>query len=275
MKRDKLFRETAFGGYKREDVLKYIDAADRSHREAVDELNDRILELNEGLVAASRKNEALEQELEIKTAFAREAEDLKRQMEEKDAQIEELIARCQELSQQTDAVVKQCEELTSQMEGDPRGFSCDRLEGKVCAAVREQAEQILNDAEAQAKQKLSDGEAQAKQKISDAEEQASGILLKARIEAQSMITEAEGQTEALARQVSDEAHEIITMTLNEAKGIIGAAKAQSEGILSNSAHSIGKIKGNLSSMQMVVKNIENELKSAKESLSNGILKGED
>ena len=46
MKKDKLFRETPFGGYKREDVLNYIDTTDQAHRSAMDELNDRILELN-------------------------------------------------------------------------------------------------------------------------------------------------------------------------------------------------------------------------------------
>ncbi len=264
MKSDKLFRETAFGGYKRKDVLNYIDVTDQAHRAALDELNDRILELNESLAAAARKNEALEKELEIKTAFAGEAEGLKLQLQEKDAQIEELITRCQELSAQTDAVVQKCEELTEQMECSRQGFSCDRLQNGICAAVTEKAEKILNDAETE-----------AKGKIAAAEEQASGILLRARIEAQSMITEAEGQTEAIAQQVSDEAHEIITMTVREAKEIIGTAKAQSEGILSDSAKSIGKIKGNLSSMQMVVKNIENELRSAKESLSDSILKKED
>ena len=263
MKKDKLFRETAFGGYKREDVLSYIDATDLAHRTAMDELNDRILELNEGLAEAARKNEAMEKELEIKTAFAAEGEALKEQIAEKDAQIEELIARCQELTAQTDSVVQKCEELTAQIEAGKQGFSCDRLQGGICSAVTEKAEKILKEASEE-----------AARKISDAEEQASGILLHARMEAQSMITEAEGQTEALARQVSDEAHEIITMTVKEAKEIIGAAKAQGDVILSDSARSLGKIKGNLSSMQLVVKNIENELKSARESLSDSILKKE-
>ncbi len=264
MKNDKLFRETPFNGYKREDVLNYIDAVDRAHREAVDELNDRILELNEQLSAANRKNEALEKELEIKTEFASEAEALKEQLKEKDAQIEELIGRCQELSTQTDAVVQKCEKLTAQIETGKQGFACERLQDGVCSAVTEKAEKILKDAEEE-----------ANRKISNAEEQASGILLRARIDAQSMITEAEGQTEAIAQQISDEAHEIITMTVKEAKEIIGAAKAQGNVILSDSARSIGKIKGNLSSMQLVVKNIENELKSAKESLSDNVLKRED
>ena len=80
---------------------------------------------------------------------------------------------------------------------------------------------------------------------------------------------------AMARQLSEEAHEIITMTMREAKGIIHVAKEQSNGILANSAQSIGKIKGNLSSMQMVVKNIENELRAAKNSLADNITKKED
>ena len=249
MKQDKLFRETAFGGYKREDVLQYIDRLDQAHRSALEELNERILELNEALSSAARKNEALEKELEIKTVFATEAEELKIQGAEKDAQIEELTQRCKELSEEA--------------ERSKSGFSCEKLQNGICSAVSEKAEQILNDAEAE-----------AARKISNAEEQASGILLKARIEAQSMISEAEGQTEALAQQVSNEAHEIITMTVREAKEIIGAAKTQSDGILSDSARSIGKIKGNLSSMQMVVKTIENELKSAKESLSESAFKRE-
>lgn len=264
MKNDKLFRETPFKGYKREDVLNYIDTVDRAHRETVDELNDRILELNEQLASAARKYEALEKELEIKTAFASEAEALKEQLQEKDAQIEELIGRCQELSTQTDAVVQKCEELTAQIEAGKQGFACEHLQNGVCSAVTEKADKILKEAEEE-----------ANRKISDAEEQASGILLRARIDAQSMITEAEGQTEALAQQISDEAHEIITMTVKEAKEIIGAAKAQGNVILSDSARSIGKIKGNLSSMQLVVKNIENELKSAKESLSDNVLRRED
>ena len=250
MKKDKLFRETAFGGYKREDVLNYIESTDKAHRSALDELNERILELNEALTNAAKKNQALEQELEIKTAFAVEAEELKLQLAEKEAQIEQLNARC-----------KEADDL---MEKSKAGFACERLQNGVCIAVTEQAEQILSRAEAE-----------AQKKISDAEEQASGILLKARIESQSMISEAEGQTEALAQQISEEAHQIITMTVNEAKEIIGAAKAQSNVILTDSARSIGKIKGNLSSMQMVVKNIENELKSARESLSENMLKKED
>lgn len=249
MKQDKLFRETAFGGYKREDVLQYIDSLDKAHRSTLEELNERILELNEALSSAARKYESLEKELEIKTVFAAEAEELKNQGAEKDAQIEELTQRCKELSEEA--------------EWSKSGFSCEKLQNGICTAVSEKAEQILSNAEAE-----------ALRKISDAEEQASGILLKARIEAQAMISEAEGQTEALAQQVSNEAHEIITMTVKEAKEIIGAAKAQSDGILSDSARSIGKIKGNLSSMQMVVKTIENELKSAKESLSDSILKKE-
>ncbi|MBO5214187.1 MAG: hypothetical protein J6B86_05410 [Clostridia bacterium] len=263
MKKDKLFRETPFGGYKRADVLNYIDTADQAHRTAVDELNDRILELNEALANAARQKEALEKELEIKTAYAAEAEALKEQMQEKDAQIEALLGQCQELTTQTDAVVQKCEELTAQLEAGKQGFTCERLQDGVCAAVTEKAEKILNDAAAE-----------ANKKISDAEEQASGILLRARIEAQAMMTEAEGQTEALAQQVSNEAHEIITMTVKEAKEIINAAKAQGSVILSDSARSIGKIKGNLSSMQLVVKNIENELKSARETLSENIQKRE-
>ncbi len=264
MKKEKLFRETAFGGYKREDVLNYIEASDRSHREAMEEKEERILELNESLSKANLHNEALEKELEIKTGFAREAEDLRRQLQEKDKQIEDLIASSQQLAKQTEEIVRQCEDLTAEVEKSRNGFACERLSGGTCSAVSEQAKKILDEAEAT-----------AKQKISAAEEQASGILLKARIEAQSMITEAEGQTEALARQVSDEAHEIITMTVKEAKEIIGIAKAQSDEILTDSARSIGKIKGNLSSMQMVVKNIENELRSAKESLSENITKKEE
>ncbi|MBO5249000.1 MAG: hypothetical protein J6B54_06930 [Clostridia bacterium] len=263
MKKDTLFRETAFGGYKREDVLNYIDSTDQAHRAAIDELNDRILELNESLTQAAEKNEALEKELEIKTAFAVEAELLKTELQEKNTQIEELIERCEALSSQTDAVVRQCEELTAQIETHKQGFACERIENGVCSAVTEKASIILKEAEEE-----------AQRKVAAAEEQASGILLRARIEAQSMMTEAEGQTEALAQQISDEAHEIITMTVKEAKQIIGAAKAQGDEILSDSARSIGKIKGNLSSIQLVVKNIENELKSAKESLSESNLKRE-
>lgn len=257
MKKDKLFRETAFGGYKREDVLNYIESMDKAHRAALDELNERILELNEALTNATKKNQALEQELEIKTAFAVQAEEWKTRLEEKEAEINELNSRC-------DALSAQNEEAKDLIEKSKQGFACERLQDGVCAAVTEQAELILARAEAE-----------AQKKISDAEEQASGILLKARMESQSMITEAEGQTEALAQQISEEAHQIITMTVNEAKEIIGAAKAQSNVILNDSARSIGKIKGNLSSMQMVVKNIENELKSARASLSENILKKED
>lgn len=263
MKNDKLFRETAFGGYKREDVLKYIEALDGAHKSSVEDLNDQILELKNALTEATRKNESMAKELEIKTAFAAEAETLKSELEEKNAQIEELIHRCEELSQQTDAVVQQCEELTAQLEKGKQGFSCEHLQDGICAAVTQRAEGILAQADEQ-----------AKAKIAAAEEQASGILLKARIDAQAMITEAEGQTDALARQVSDEAHEIITMTVREAKEIIGAAKAQGNEIIADSAKSIGKIKGNLSSMQMVVKNIENELRSARESLAENINKKE-
>ncbi len=268
MKKDKLFRETPFGGYKREDVLEYIDASDTAHRAALEEMNDRILELNAAAEAAEKKTEALEKELEIKTAFAAEGEALKAQLAEKDAQIEELLVRCKALSDKSDEVVATCETLTRQLEQSQTGFTCERLENGICAAVKERAEEM---------------EKQAKDRISAAEEQASGILFKARMEAQAILTEAEGQTDALARKVSDEAHEIIAMTVNEAQGILGsaraqgqeivnAAKAQSDDILVSSAHSIGKIKGNLSSMQMVVKNIENELKSAKSSLSENIAK---
>lgn len=264
MKETKLFRDTAFGGYKREDVLKYIEALDQHHKSAVDELNDRILELKNDLTKASQKNSSMEKELEIKTAFAAEAEGLKTELEQKNAQIEDLLSRCKELSAQTELVVSQCEALTAELEKGKQGFSCNQLQDGICLAVTEKANKILAEAEEQAKQRLS-----------DAEEQASGILLKARIEAQAMITEAEGQTDALARQVSDEVHEIITMTVREAKEIIGTAKSQSDGILADSAKSIGKIKGNLSSMQMVVKNIENELRAAKESLTENITKKED
>ena len=91
MKKDTLFRETPFGGYKREDVLNYIDTIDQAHRTALDELNDRILELNEALADAARQKESLEKELEIKTEYAAEAEALKEELQEKDAQIEALI----------------------------------------------------------------------------------------------------------------------------------------------------------------------------------------
>ena len=261
MKKDKLFRETAFGGYKREDVLEYIEALDKANKETVAELNDRILELGESLSAAEKQRESMQNELEIKTKFAAEAELLKEEVAKKDAQIEELLKRCASMSEQADAVAKKCEELVAEIEQTKTGFSCEKLQGGICLAVQEQADKILTAAEAQ-----------AKQKISDAEEQASGIILKARMEAQSMISEAEGQTDAIAQQVSDEAHEIISMTVREAKEIIQTAKAKSDGILTDSARSIGKIKGNLSSMQMVVKNIENELRSAKDSLSENSLK---
>ena len=66
MKSEKLFRETPFGGYKREDVLAYIEAADRAHKDATDELNERILELNQKLEEAAGRMKALERELEIK-----------------------------------------------------------------------------------------------------------------------------------------------------------------------------------------------------------------
>ncbi len=267
-----LFRETPFGGYKREDVLKYIDASDLAHRTALEEMNDRILELNAAAEAADMKLAALEKELKIKTEIAAEGEVLKTQLAEKDAQIEELLTRCKTLSDQSDEVVKTCDALTRQLEQTQIGFSCEKLKNGVCTAVKERAEEILTQAEEQ-----------AKGRISAAEEQASGILFNARMEAQAILTEAEGQTDALARKVSDEAHEIIAMTVNEARGILGnartkseemiaSAKSQSDDILLSSAQSIGKIKGNLSSMQMVVKNIENELKSAKSSLSESIAK---
>ena len=67
MKREKLFRETAFGGYKREDVLNYLEASDRAHREAIEEKEERILELSESLSQANLHKKALEKELEIKT----------------------------------------------------------------------------------------------------------------------------------------------------------------------------------------------------------------
>ena len=263
MKTDKLFRETAFGGYKREDVLNYVEALDQTHKQTENELNDRILELNDSLAQAARKQESMARELEIKTQFAMESERLKEEIAAKDAQIEELLKRCSELSDQASAVAQKCEELSAKIEENRTGFSCEKLQGGICSAVQEQADKILEEASAA-----------AKKKISDAEEQASGIILKARIEAQAKISEAEGQTTAIAQQISDEAHEIITMTVREAKEIIESAKAQSDGILSDSARSIGKIKGNISSMQMVVKNIENELRSAKESLADGILKKE-
>lgn len=264
MKNEKLFRETPFGGYKREDVLSYIEALDNTHKAAIEELNERILELNDQLSEDARQRASMEKELEIKTGIAAEGEALKTELEEKNARIEELLKRCEELSLQTEAVANTCEALTKELEKTKSGFSCDKLQGGICVAVTEQADKLLSDAEKQ-----------AKQKISDAEEQASGIILKARMEAQAMITEAEGQTDALARQVSDEAHEIISMTVREAKEIINTAKTQSDGILADSAKSIGKIKGNLSSMQMVVRNIENELRSAKQSLADGITKKED
>ncbi len=275
MKKDTLFRETPFGGYKREDVLKYIDASDLAHRTATEELNDRILELNAALDQANQNRQSLEQQLVSQTDLVQEGEALKAQLAEKDAQIEELLVRCKALSEQSEAVAQTCTELTRQLEQNKNGFQCERLENGVCLAVTEQAEAILAQAEEQAKQRLA-----------AAEEQASGILFNARMEAQAMMTEAEGQTDALARRVSAEAHDIITMTVTEAQGILGearaksdemvaAAKTQSGDILLSSAQSIGKIKGNLSSMQMVVKNIENELKSAKSSLAESIAKKED
>ena len=256
MKNEKLFRETPFGGYKREDVLGYIEAADRAHKDAMDELNERILDLNQKLEEAAGRMKALEKELEIKTGFAAEAETLRRELDEKNAQTEELLTRCNALSAQAEAVAKTCEALSDELNKSRDGFVCEKLSGGVCAAVTEQANRILAEAEAE-----------AKKKISDAEEQASGIVLRARMEAQALLTEAEGQTDVHARKVSDEAHEIIEMTVREAKGIIETAKAQSDDILTDSAKSIGKIKGNLSSMQMVVRNIENELRAAKESLA--------
>ena len=256
MKTESLFRETPFGGYKREQVLEYIEATDVAHGNEVRELNDRIADLSEALDAANKKNEPLENELKIKTELAVEAEQLRRDVAEKDRQIEELLAKCEELSAQTAEVVARCEEISAEMEKQKEGFRCEHLNGEVCVAVSEKAAAILADAEEK-----------AKQRIAGAEEQASGIILKARVEAQSMISEAEGQTDAMARQVSEEAHNIIEMTVAEAKEIIQIAKNKGDSILTSSAQSIGKIKGNLSSMQMVVKNIENELKSARDSLS--------
>lgn len=263
MKNETLFRETPFGGYKREDVLNYIEEMDNAHKGAIQDLNDRILELNDQISDGARKQESMAKELEIKTRFATEAEELKVQLAERNAQIEELLLRCSEMSAQTEEVAKKCEELAAELEKNKNGFPCEHLQGGTCFAVAEQANKILANAEET-----------ARKKISDAEEQASGIILKARMEAQALITEAEGQTDALARQVSDEAHEIINMTVREAKEIINTAKEQRDGLLSDSARSIGKIKGNLSSMQMVVKNIENELRSAKLSLADGVVKKE-
>lgn len=263
MKKDKLFRETPFGGYKRDDVLKYIESLDRAHKEAVEELNDRILELNKSLDEAARRNESLEKELKIKTEFASETEKLKEELEFKNAQIQELLTQSEELSQKTETVVKQCEELAEQIQ-NRQGFHCEHLQNGICDAVSERANQILAEAEET-----------AKQQISAANEQASEILRKARIDAEAMVAEAQGQTDAIAQQLSAEAHNIIADTVREAKEIIGTAKNERNQILSDSAQSIGKIKGNLSSMQMVVKNIENELKSAKEALSDvSIKKGE-
>lgn len=263
MKTEKLFRETPFGGYKRDDVLEYIESLDTAHKAALDELDGRILELNEALSEAKEKHGALTAELEIKTAYAAETDALKQELQNKDEYVEQLLEQCKQLTEQTQTVVEQCEALTAELEKTRTGFTCEKLQGGVCAAVTERAEQILAQAEAD-----------AKKRISDAEEQASGIVLRARMDAQEILAEAQGQTEALARRVSDEAHEIISMTVREAKGLIDTAKEQRDDILSDSARSIGKIKGNLSSMQMVVRTIENELRSAKESLAEGITKKE-
>ena len=67
MKNEKLFRETPFGGYKREDVLSYIEALDNTHKAAIEELNERILELNDQLSEDARQRASMEKELEIVT----------------------------------------------------------------------------------------------------------------------------------------------------------------------------------------------------------------
>ena len=80
MKNEKLFRETPFGGYKREDVLSYIEALDNTHKAAIEELNERILELNDQLSEDARQRASMEKELEIKTGIAAEGEALKTEL---------------------------------------------------------------------------------------------------------------------------------------------------------------------------------------------------
>ena len=64
-----------------------------------------------------------------------------------------------------------------------------------------------------------------------------------------------------------EGHITMEVVVADDAEIIPIAKNTGDSILHSSAQSLGNIKGNLSSMQMVVKNIENELKSARDSLS--------
>ena len=246
MKAEKLFRETAFGGYKREDVLARLKTIDREHREDLEARDAKIAEKDGTIADLQSRIDGLEKEMQMKTELSLEAEALK----EENLQLREKLDG---LEKEFETLRGQVSEAEKAMES---GFACDQAEDGLCPVVAEKAALLLAEADKQ-----------AQQKIKDAQEQAAGILLQARVDAQSIMTEAEGESDLLAQKVSDEAHGIIEMTVSEAQNILNQARERGDEILSSSAQSIGKIKGNLSSMQIVVRNIENELKAARESIN--------
>lgn len=228
----RLFKQTPFNGYRREDVLEYIKTQDAQMQEQAEEDARRITELTAELEESRRAEERLRAEITAaQEALAAEKEKAERY----EAQLEELQKMAEELETRLDQFREQTQ----------KGYRCPQLDGDVCLPVSIQAEKILADARVQ-----------ADRIIEDAKKNAEGLL-----------NEAESQTTAMAERVAQQSHEMIAGSAVEARRILAGAKEKSENMLEASGHSLGKIRERLTSMQFVLKNVESEIEAAKANIA--------
>ncbi len=154
------FKKTAFGGFKRKDVLAYIDRIsseyvreqaelkqqleelikkESNHEQIVSRLKENINELEERLKAQNEANEQLEEKIKI---LAEDIEQKKDMLTEKDRQYTLALEENRQLASKNEALADKCRKF------DEASFEI----GKAVMYAKKSADNIINEAVANARE---------------------------------------------------------------------------------------------------------------------------
>ena len=138
---DHQFRNAAFGGFNRQDVLDYLESSAQANQQQLQQLQDQLEQVRQELEQAAVR----EQEL---LAFQTEAEGLRTQLEQSKAQVRDLT-QALEASQQR---VQQLDLRVTQLEPDAMAYAAvkERSAGVELEAHR-RAQNVLDEAKGQAR----------------------------------------------------------------------------------------------------------------------------
>lgn len=231
-----IFR-TALSGFNRQDVMEYIEKAQKEAGETITGLEEQVAQLRQSetqlrqsLETCTGERDELEQRLadmtqrydEAKSCWDAETEAgaaLRSDVAQRDQAVRELtvenqnlLRRVEELEAQANAARWEKEKI-AQLELEARGRAAEALEaaqeqaGAINTQAEEQAAAVVREAQAQADAVLSGAQTQADAAIGEAEERAQAMLSEAAERAEAILSEAQTQAQMLRQQTAEHVSE--------------------------------------------------------------------